>query len=1112
MSVQPSQFGAFFLAVNEFDPFPWQQRLARRVTGLDTVAANPWPECIALPTAGGKTACIEIAVFALACQATLPAAQRTAPRRILFVVDRRVIVDEAFDHALELAEKLDQAKSGVMKDVADSLRQVAGHAGFAEFNPDLADTPPLTCHQLRGGMYRDNAWARTPTQPCVISSTVDQIGSRLLFRGYGTGFKSWPAHGGLAGNDSLIILDEAHCSQPFFETMRWITRYRGPDWAKSPITTPFAFTIMSATPPQGIASDRVFRLGDADRKEALPNGKPNELARRVRASKPAKLVVAEKAKGKQALAELASALALEAAGFAASGYRRIAVLVNRVETARRVAELLDGVRRMIGRSEGAGKHNRDVAKAFKGVSNFDVELLTGRMRPIDRDDRLNGWQPAVDGLAIADAVRDGTRGLLKWLGTSRDRPAVPRPVFVVATQCLEVGANLDFEALVTECASLDALRQRFGRLNRIARTDQSAPATIVVRQDQAPGASNADDPVYGTTLSATWEWLNSVALPSSELGLPIVDFGIAAMDSQIERLDDEKRQSIILQGAHAPVMLPAYVDCWAQTAPEPKPSPDVALFLHGLKRGAPEIQVCWRADLVEREPQDEGDFDRAEENAIAAVAMSPPTTLECLSVPLHVFKKWWHRDADAGSDLSDASTIVAEESPTVLSSKRLALIWSGPKESKRLKDTSQLLPGDTVVLPVVAGGWETFGHIPTGSVIDVADRCHLLARRRAALRLHPELLNNWPEFGGAIPAIKSELVELLRSDEEPDDRDVHNVLVRVRDELAPMRDDLPATVRWLVESLALLQGPRSRSTRWSRCRSSIPDGTAPQRQSVWEIGLRGKRRWNGPHADEIHLRLTLGETENHEDDDSSDSAPTTLMEHSNGVASHARHFAEVCGLPAGLVDAFGLTGKLHDIGKADRRFQAFLFGGNLLLAAASDKLFAKSAGLRDTRVNDSRAAHESLLPVGFRHELVSLGLIENSDRLSQELEQLDGEQRDLVLHLVTAHHGHGRPFAPIVLDSLLLRPMNSEGEDLLAIDIESAGWPVNVSPSERREWAPPHRLDSGIPERFWRLVRRYGWWGLAWLESLFILADHRQSELEADRLGQQERETTETVR
>jgi CRISPR-associated endonuclease/helicase Cas3 len=45
-------------------------------------------------------------------------------------------------------------------------------------------------------------------------------------------------------------------------------------------------------------------------------------------------------------------------------------------------------------------------------------------------------------------------------------------------------------------------------------------------------------------------------------------------------------------------------------------------------------------------------------------------------------------------------------------------------------------------------------------------------------------------------------------------------------------------------------------------------------------------------------------------------------------------------------------------------------------------------------------------------------------------------------------------------------------------------------------------LGSGWPSLFWRLVRRYGPWGLAYLESVVRLADHMQSRQELEAAGQ----------
>ena len=139
---------------------------------------------------------MDVALFALAAQAArLDSGQAiTTPRRIFFVVDRRVIVDEAYERARRLAEKLEQAVDGILKVVADDLRRIA-HGAATGFEGER----PLAVHVLRGGMYRSEAWARNPLQPAIVASTVDQIGSRLLFRAYGRGAGTWPIYAGLVG-------------------------------------------------------------------------------------------------------------------------------------------------------------------------------------------------------------------------------------------------------------------------------------------------------------------------------------------------------------------------------------------------------------------------------------------------------------------------------------------------------------------------------------------------------------------------------------------------------------------------------------------------------------------------------------------------------------------------------------------------------------------------------------------------------------------------------------------------------------------------------------------------------------------------------------------------
>jgi len=76
-----SDFAAFFRAVHGFEPFPWQTKLA------ESVCEGTWPDSLSLPTASGKTAVIDVAVFGLAAR------DGDAPRRIFMTVDRRLVVD-----------------------------------------------------------------------------------------------------------------------------------------------------------------------------------------------------------------------------------------------------------------------------------------------------------------------------------------------------------------------------------------------------------------------------------------------------------------------------------------------------------------------------------------------------------------------------------------------------------------------------------------------------------------------------------------------------------------------------------------------------------------------------------------------------------------------------------------------------------------------------------------------------------------------------------------------------------------------------------------------------------------------------------------------------------
>lgn len=173
-------------------PFPWQRALYERFVASD------FPRACDLPTGLGKTSVIAIWLLALVNNPKLP-------RRLVYVVNRRTVVDQSTAEAERLRSRLLAPETRHLREALDALAAVTA-------------THPLAISTLRGE-FADNAqWRRDPSRPAIIVGTVDMIGSRLLFNGYGCGFRSKPLHAGFLGQDAVLVHDEAHL-EPAFQSL-----------------------------------------------------------------------------------------------------------------------------------------------------------------------------------------------------------------------------------------------------------------------------------------------------------------------------------------------------------------------------------------------------------------------------------------------------------------------------------------------------------------------------------------------------------------------------------------------------------------------------------------------------------------------------------------------------------------------------------------------------------------------------------------------------------------------------------------------------------------------------------------------------------------------------
>ncbi len=926
-NLTPDDFAAFFRDIHDHPPFPWQQRLTTQV-----LSRGAWPKVIDLPTGTGKTAVLDTAVFALAARPAI------SPRRVVFVIDRRIVVDQVYKRAQQIRDRIEAGRTPILKLVRGRLRALSGGE-------------PLGVAALRGGVPIENEWAHRPDQPWVMVSTVDQFGSRLLFRGYGVTPGMRPIHAGLAGNDCLVILDEVHLSVPFAETLAQVA-------ALECVRLPRRFGVveMSATPNDKEAERFVLDPG-ADLEEC------EELSRRVTAAKEAELITVRNHDAiPAAVLKIVKSIAKQNPD---KNVRSIGVVVNRVRTA------------------------RDTHRALE-EADYTTCLITGRMRPLDRVDVLDGIAPAVD--------PDGER--------NTDELTV-----VVATQAIEVGADFSFDALITECAAVDSLRQRFGRLDRrgshFNRTGRAAQAWIIGPKSVVD--SKKPDPIYGDSAKVTWEELERrrKSGPIHVGPRSLMDFPDGATAPK----------------ACAPLLLRTHMDAWTQTSPEPIVQPSVEWFLHGIEQDRtanPDVSILWR-------------WDRTPE----VLRLVPPRQAEFLQVPIDAAKSWLSGGGEVDvSDVAQAGDAGGDSTSAVDDIGPDWIRWEGFGKAPERVSVDKIRPGDVLIMDPSRGGLKagTWDPSSTEPVVDLGDAAQIAYGRKATLRLDPRLLGT---TSPPSPADEAEADSPAR--------------VRVSQWLGQWPVDPGDRPDWFSVSVA----------RLSSGFDFTPVGLGDETSSNGYYILTERHTHTGrPVVDAATL-------DGSDESGSLTGTGVVLSRHLDGVGDRAGRVAERLGLAPEFVDDLRLAGRLHDLGKVDRRFQAQLVGGDSVALEMLPEPLAKSLpGIRRVR----------RYPTGMRHEVASVAMVESNPEVLSS-----AHDKDLVLHLVGTHHGWGRPLPPIVEDP--------EPQTLTyTFDGHSMATTSHLVEG-------PLALD--MADRFWRLVERYGYHGLAWLEAILRLADHLQSAEEA---------------
>ena len=915
-------FEGSFKALTGNPPFEWQTRLFE-----EWLSAGNLPSVVDIPTGLGKTAVMAVWLLARAAGARVP-------RRLVYVVDRRAVVDQATRFAKQL-------RRNMPVELASKLGLEDGAGG-------------LPISTLRGGFVDNRDLLEDPVKPAIIVGTIDMIGSRLLFEGYGVSRAMRPFLAGFLGVDTLVLLDEAHLCPPFEALLRQIADRRdselGPESGHMTITPPFHVIPLSATGRHraGMSPDFVFGLNDRDRDEPV-------IRQRLTARK--RLRVTELADAQSMVTQMADH-AIEL-GHGDTPSRVIAYFDRRVHA----LEAKQRIDRELKRRERAGEL----------AAGWNTELLVGERRVHERTD-LENW-----------LERNG------FLGDSEF--SLQRPRFLVATSAGEVGVDLDADHMVCDLVAYERMVQRLGRVNRRGGENRTATVDVfTVRPELKANARKADKEAHERNLETYNRRLAALRhLPRGEDGRR------DASPSATTMLKREFPGVVNAATTGAPLhpeLNRPLVDAWSMTSlTRHEGRPEVAPWLRGWEdEDDPQTDVVWREHLpcehrgsaISAPPAMVADFFRA----------APIHASERLEAPSgRVFDWLVKRAAQIARHGKDREPAVKDEEivailvdrageyrrSAALSDLRRLVAPPSSRSERRHRDRdkrewkARLLPGALLVVDARLGG------------------------------LRDGMLDEKSESEPAA----ADADEDWRQRAEDPTRDLPRPLIRFRVQEVVGSEDGEG-----LEIPAALE-------EWRHVR------TFETRIDAGGVARRGLAvyKWPDDAVDEDFWSIL--------------SAPQTLNDHAAEAEARARDLATRLELPREEIEALATAARLHDDGKAAMRWQ------NAMNAPKEGRPYAKTRGGGNWRLLE-----------GYRHEFGSL--------LKAESEELPDRTRDLILHLIAAHHGNARPL------------------------ISAAGC----------EDGPPSLLEARAGEaalRFARLQKRYGPWGLAWREAILRAADQSVS-------------------